>query len=180
MEVILAIGVFALTIVAVIGLLGPIAQQVRDLQDTRIANSLPAPIREELNRLGFGFFVAINGSGDGVVNPAITENTPIDLFGSEDGSVVSIGRENDGNAPGIPNAARYFLVEVFLAAPEDNPDENLSYTTSPPDAHIAFRVKISWPYHARTGPGDEEFEKVAEDDRRTFEYFTAIVVGEPF
>ncbi len=174
-EVILAIGVFALTIVAVIGLLGPIAQQVRDLQDTRVANSLPGPIREELNRLGFDDFVKIN-DGEGTVSESINTTTPIDLYGTEDGSLVSIGQDD---APPIPLAERYFLVEVFLAAPVDG-GETLSYKTDPPDAHIAFRVKISWPYHVRTGPDDEDFELVAPENRRDFEYVTAIVVGEPF
>ena len=178
-EVILAIGVFALTIVAVIGLLGPISQQVQDLQDTRAANRLPPPIREELNRLGFDYFVNINASGVASVRAGLSESSPVVLFGNEDGTIVSIGQEVDSSAPPIPEAARYFLIEVFLAAPINGP-ENLSYDTDPPDAHIAFRVEISWPYNARTGPGDDNFEPVAEEDRRNFEYYTAVVVGEPF
>ncbi|MGE9289861.1 MAG: type IV pilus modification PilV family protein [Puniceicoccales bacterium] len=177
-EVILAIGVFALTIVAVIGLLGPIAQQVRDLQDTKVANSLPAPIREELNRLGFDHFVTISGTGTATVQN-VSETTPLELFATEDGSIVTIGQGNDTDAPAIPEASEYFLIEVFLAAPVDG-GENLSYNTNPPDAHIAFRVNISWPYHVRTGSGDTDFETTAAEDRRNFEYFTAIVVGEPF
>ena len=168
-EVILAIGVFALTIVAVIGLLGPIAQQVRDLQDTKVANSLPGPIREELNRIGFEYFVTVASDGTSLKNVF-----PTVLFGTMDGSRV-IGYTaldgtvitRDGNAPpGIPGDERYFLIEVTAAT------GNLKYNDG--DAHVAFQVDISWPYRLPDG------SEVEAEDRRSFEYFTAIVVGEPF
>jgi len=169
-EVILAIGVFALTIVAVIGLLGPIAQQVRDLQDTKVANSLPAPIREELNRIGFTYFV-----NDTFTD---TQNLPTVLFGTEDGARV-VGYtgdlENpgavitrDGQAPaGIDQDDRYFGIELTVPG-----STNLQYNAG--DAHVAFKVEISWPVYL---PGGAFVEP---EDRRTFEYYTAIVVGEPF
>ncbi|MEM0965113.1 MAG: hypothetical protein AAGJ81_03030 [Verrucomicrobiota bacterium] len=176
-EVILAIGVFALTIVAVIGLLGPIAQQVRDLQDTKVANSLPAPIREELNRIGFQYFVLQNLNG--------TQNLPAVLFGTEDGSRV-VGYQGtidgpgaviprDGSAPpGIDAADRYFGIEII----QPDPSSNLAYNNG--DAHVAFEVRITWPFNIKTGVGANDFETVAEEDRSEFTYFTAIVVGEPF
>jgi len=52
---------------------------------------------------------------------------------------------------------------------------NLEYQDG--DAHVAFRVLISWPYKLPQMAADE-FVDFA--DRSTFEYFTAIVVGEPF
>ncbi|MBC2604186.1 type IV pilus modification PilV family protein [Puniceicoccus vermicola] len=168
-EVILAIGVFALTIVAVIGLLGPIAQQVRDLQDTKVANSLPAPIREELNRIGFEYFVDVKSDGT-----ALKGVFPTVLFGTMDGSRV-IGYTaldgtvitRDGNSPpGIPEDERYFLIELTAAT------GNLNYNDG--DAHVAFQVDISWPYRLPDG------STVQPEDRKNFEYFTAIVVGEPF
>ncbi|MFP4358386.1 MAG: hypothetical protein ACLFSZ_08135 [Puniceicoccaceae bacterium] len=183
-EVILAIGVFALTIVAVIGLLGPIAQQVRDLQDTRVANSLPAPIREELNRVGFEHFVEVSGGSTEPASGAFPSNLSEDegepgpclvLYGTDDGSkvVVQAGADVDPNADTgtleIPEEERYFLVQVFPAT------GNLRYQEG--DAHIAFRILISWPYKT---PGTAPDQFVDFDDRRTFEYRTAIVVGEPF
>jgi len=170
-EVILAIGVFSLTIVAVIGLLGPIAQQVRDLQDTKVANTLPAPIREELNRIGFQYFV-----DDAFTT---TENLPTFLFGTEDGARV-IGYDGTLEAPGsvilrdgvapdeIPSAEQYFGIEI--EAPD--PGGNLSYNAG--DAYVAFRVEISWPNRLPDG------SFVEPENRQTFEYFTAVVVGEPF
>lgn len=193
-EVILAIGVFALTIVAVIGLLGPIAQQVRDLQDTKVANSLPAPIREELNRLGFQYFVTVGSGSTSLYEPAFPSslgggaNGPqgeagnsLVLYGTEDGGrvVVQGGAIYQGEAEVSPNAdsgsmaladdQRYFMVQIFPAT------GNLSYKDG--DAHVAFRVAISWPYKL-TGMGADDY--VSFEDRRTFEYYTAIVVGEPF
>lgn len=176
-EVIIAIGIFAATIVAVIGLLGPISQQVRDLQDTKVANSLPSPILEELNRVGFDFFVSINNSGVGSVNGSISEDDPIELYATADGSVVSMASDPDALA--IPEAARYFLIEVYLAAGVDD-GENLSYKTDPADAYIALKVDISWPFYIRTGPGDSDFVEVDSADRRNYEYYTAVVAGEPF
>lgn len=177
-EVVLAIGVFALTIVAVIGLLGPIAQQVRDLQDTKVANSLPAPIREELNRIGFQYFVTVNDDSTSLNSG----NFPTALVATMDGSRV-IGYDGtfdnlgnviprDGVSPtGIDEDEQYFAIEISPGT------GNLAYNSG--DAHVAFLVKISWPYKLRTGVDDNP-EVVAEEDRQTFEYPTAIVVGEPF
>lgn len=166
-EVILAIGVFALTIVAVIGLLGPIAQQVRDLRDAKVANSLPGPIREEMNRLGFNFFVDEDLT-------AAREDVP-PLFATPDGAEV--GLEAD-----IEPEQRYFLIE--LTQPEDpgtpdpgDPDvADLSY--QPGDAHVTYQVTISWPYILPDGSGTGV--EVAPEDRQSFSYYSAIVVGEPF
>tara|TARA_R100000027_G_scaffold29244_1_gene21269 strand:- start:3485 stop:4039 length:555 start_codon:yes stop_codon:yes gene_type:complete len=168
-EVVLAIGVFALTIVAVIGLLGPIAQQVRDLQDTKVANSLPSPIREELNRIGFQYFV-----DDAFTE---TENLPTSLVASMDGSRVigytgdfsNLGTviPRDGVTPtGIDVNDQYFAIELTEGT------GNLDYNAG--DAHVAFLVEISWPYRLPDGT------IVDLEDRQTFEYPTAIVVGEPF
>lgn len=183
-EVILAIGVFALTIVAVIGLLGPIAQQVRDLQDTKVANSLPAPIREELNRVGFEHFVDVSPGSTSLLGGAFPSNFGDEegesgpclvLYGTEDGGRVVV-QEGAGVTPNagagalqLPAEDRYFMVQVFPAT------DNLQYQDG--DAHVAFRVVISWPYKL---PGMAANDYVDFADRRTFEYHTAIVVGEPF
>lgn len=194
-EVILAIGVFALTIVAVIGLLGPTAQQVRELQDFKVANTLPGPIREELNRLGFGYFVEVSADGTALKADAFPSsfsaleveedpdgdgsNEPyLVLFGTEDGSRVVV-QSGAGNPVVTPNAdvgslsladdERYFMVQIFPA------EDNLVYQDG--DAHVAFLVMISWPYKLPE-MGSNDFVNV--EDRSTFEYFTAIVVGEPF
>lgn len=174
-EVLLAIAVFGLTIVAVIGLLGPTAQQVRDLEDLKVVNTLPAPIREELNRLGFTYFV--NDSLDDV------QNFPVYLYAPADGSRVvaydsqggtSIATNQGGDVPltAIEPRNRYFEIEITPGT------GNLEYNDG--DAYVAMNVEISWPNNLPTGPNAGDFETVDEDDRSTFEFPTAIVVGEPF
>ena len=193
-EVILAIGVFSLTIIAVIGLLGPIAQQVRDLQDTKVANNLPAPIREELNRIGFVYFVDVQAGGTELIIGANTfpeedddGNRYLALYAPIDGSRAVVQEEATGQdgTPVNPNAEtanfgleendRYYEIRIYPAAGNDNAtpaDNNLRYNDG--DAHVAFRVQITWPFTLPDG------NVVDEENRRDFEYFTAIVVGEPF
>lgn len=188
-EVILAIAVFGLTIVAVIGLLGPAAQQVRDLQDLKVANSLPGPIREELNRVGFLYFV----------NDTLTDtqnlDPPLYMYAPEDGSrVVAYTDRNgvtvadppdagNGYIPpdGIPQNRRYF--EIRVEDPENPLDgaaanDELWYTEG--SAYVALKITISWPNNLPTGQNPSDFSTVDEQDRTTFEYYTAVVAGEPF
>lgn len=174
-EVVLAIGVFALTIVAVIGLLGPIASQVRDLRDSKTANHLPTPIREELNRLGFESFV-----NDGFAAIA-SDHSPIQtgdiptgrtilasLVATQDGSEVAEASQTSR----VPADERYFLIQI-LAPPAPGPGTaDLRYQSG--DAHVTFEVEISWPYRLPDG------SLVAYENRQTFSYYTAIVVGAPF
>jgi hypothetical protein len=185
-EVILAIGVFSLTIIAVIGLLGPIAQQVRDLQDTKVANNLPAPIREELNRIGFINFVDIEAGAatlviDGSTFPETDDegNRYLALYAPMDGSRAVVqeaaGVNPNADTPdfGVEVQDRYYEIRIFPAAGNNNaPGNNLRYNDG--DAHVAFRVQITWPFTLPDG------NVVDEENRRDFEYFTAIVAGEPF
>ncbi len=171
-EVILAIGVFSLTIVAVIGLLGPVTRQIRDLQDLKVANTLPAPIREELNRMGFDSFVndALTAIlpdwtvADGQSVPA-DETAVATLVATADGGEVA-EIDSDRVEPG----GQYFSIQVIK--PEAG--SNLEYKEG--DAYVAFKILVSWPY--RLPPDGEAVVDI--ENRRTFEYFTAIVMGEPF
>lgn len=174
-EVVLAIGVFALTIVAVIGLLGPIASQVRDLRDSKTANNLPSAIREELNRLGFESFVNANFTAIASDHTAIqTSDIPTgrtilaSLVATQDGSEVAEASQTTR----IPQDERYFLIQVMAPPAPTGDAADLRYQSG--DAHVAFEVEISWPF--RLGDGS----LVAYENRQRFSYYTAIVVGAPF
>lgn len=192
-EVVLAIGVFAITIVTVLGLLTPLAREVREIRDRQAASKTTGAIDQELNRLGYEAFVD--------VNTFTLEREVVDMVVRYDGSLATINPDTPGlegadsdeafraNRREIPAQNQY-----FLARAETFPDGSLAFREAPdPDAHVAFRVTVVWPFRD-PGFSDREFPELPGDDRddpgraiqdwadenrlSTFTYNTAIVIGQ--
>lgn len=181
-EVIIAIGVFSVAVVGVISLLSPITSQVRQLKDSKIANNLRAPIREELNSMKFTSFVNEDFTAiasdwlDNVVNPTIDRPAQYptvlaSLVALQDGSRVNEIGWAETNAL-IPRDDQYFLIQVLEPQPPANTDvADLRYAAN--DAHVAFNVEISWPFRLSGGA------EVPYANRKKFSFFTVVAAGEP-
>ena len=175
-EVVLAIGVFAITIVTVLGLLTPLAREVREIRDRQAASKTTGAIDQELNRLGYEFFVNM-GSFD-------LEQEVVDMVVRYDGSLATaLQPASAANNPRtIPDENQY-----FLARAETFPDgSNLAFQGAPnPDAHVAFRVTVVWPFRDPGFPNrglpplNDTIQDWADENRlSTFTYNTAIVIGQ--
>lgn len=126
-EVLVAVGICAVTVVAVVGLYGPALVAVRETTDRQVASRLVQDVRAELRRAGF----------DSVA--AATTGEPLRLTAR-----ATAGRVSPlGGDCAIPPAERHFLIEVSRAA---KPESSA--------ACLVLEVRVSWPF-ADGGDGRE-------------------------
>ncbi|MFA6288380.1 MAG: hypothetical protein WC661_13435 [Opitutaceae bacterium] len=133
-EVVVAVGIFAIGIVGVLGLLSPSIKSVSEVGDTAVANRLADNIQVELERLGFTY----------ISDPARlgTSSNTLTLVANRDGSrvLLSTVADNDvvnGSPPGILNRNRYYGITVQQLS-------SLPYTAG--SGFIALSVRVVWPY----------------------------------
>ena len=144
-EVVVAVGIFAIAVVSVIGLLGPISQSVANVKDGDDASRVSSIVQAELQRLGVA---AVNGflgagtslyasrSGDKIGPDVATAPWDADVPDLNGNSVVD-AFERD--------AQKFF--EIRLRA---NP--TLSFIAAT-DGFLAINVELRWP--AFSGDGNK-------------------------
>lgn len=144
-EVVVAVGIFAIAVISVIGLLGPINQSVANVKDGDDASRVVSIIQAELQRIGVA-----------QVNTYLGANTA--LYASRDGAKIGIDDTNapwnadvpdldgDSNVDNFEIEAQKFF-EIKLRA---NPD--LPYTAAT-DGFLALNIELRWP--AYTGDGNK-------------------------
>jgi len=159
-EVVIAVAVFAGAIVAILGLLGPLMQNTREVLDSATAARLADSVDAELERLvrdpNFGFeWVEEQTSGEDF----------IELFGLQDGSyiVVADAAKNDpvtGKPRGILARDRYFRIVIRqLDAPASS------------DTFLALSIRAEWPYAV---PAGENGVTTDETERQWFAFNTGL------
>jgi len=137
-EVIIAVGVFAVAVVVILALLPSMSRQAMDSADTLVAQSFPDSVRAELSRL------AANGGFD-----ALADRLPVMAAPLVDGLSLVAARDArrlyspDYLPPPVavqlPPAEQYFFVEVWrFSQPPLRHD--------PTSAVLAAYVRVSWPY----------------------------------
>lgn len=144
-EVVVAVGIFAIAVISVIGLLAPINQSVADVKDGDDASRVASMIQNELQRVGVG---AVNGF--------ITGNQT--LYASRTGSKIGLDNQlapwnvdvPDLNGNGSTeafeiNAQKFF--EIRLSA-----NSALPFTAAT-DGFLALNIELRWPGY--TGDGNQ-------------------------
>ena len=152
-EVVVATGLLAFSIVAVIGLIGLTSRSVTDVQDYGTASQLSAAIQEELLRESFD-------------NIAVGITSPIILYASKTGDrvVLEQNRQNDpvsGTPPGMSPRDRYFIIEisrignpVTIGATGAQLDWEKQVTYDPlVSSFVTLKVQVRWPHAVPLGPG---------------------------
>lgn len=127
-EVLVAVGICAVAVVAAVALFGPAVRATREVGDRRAAVRLAETVDAELRRGGYA-----------LVSAALAGGGVLELVARADGSQVVPLADADhepvpGAPPGIPVAARYFRVEV---APALRPAAEA--------ACLVLEVRVSWP-----------------------------------
>lgn len=128
-EVVVAVGIFAIAIVSVIGLLGPINKTVSEVKDFDDASRVVAAIQSQL-QTSYEFDEVIDFFGQ-------------KIYASRDGSKV--GSDEEGGADWQNNAEKFFAVTIIRnteLSPEDN-DGTAGY--------LAFTIKLQWPEYTPGG-----------------------------
>ena len=139
-EVILAVGIFALTVPTTVALLAVLGRQGAMSAEARIAQQMAGSVRLELIRLAKTDFESLAAAV-----PVMT-STPapgLALVATHDGSRL---HSRDYLAPGtaLASADQYFLVECwrFGGGP-------LQFNSG--KAFLALFVRVSWPYQLADG-----------------------------
>ncbi|EIP99895.1 prepilin-type N-terminal cleavage/methylation domain-containing protein [Opitutaceae bacterium TAV1] len=146
-EVVVAVGIFAIAVVSVLGLLVPITQSVSDVRDTDNATRVAGIVQAELQRLGFSVVEANlwpNVPNDSTFDPTDTGTPPLAFFASRNGDKVGI-YEGSGvwkltstgsETTAAANAQKFF--EIVLL-------ENTAITPSSTPGFLAFTMRLRWP-----------------------------------
>ena len=156
-EVIVAIGVFSLVILAVFGLLTPLFRDSTAVIESSTATRLAEGINRELERVGGNtvstlgatvLYLVATSDGGRVLR---TQQT---ATGGNPSSNAAFPAENDLDAtpvPGIAQRDRYYLVEVRLLANDGaDTDDNIYYQAN--DGAVPVEVRVTWPFYSPTTP----------------------------
>jgi type II secretory pathway pseudopilin PulG len=141
-EVVVAVGIFALAIVGVIGLLGPTTRSVADVSDSDAATRVVSTIQAALQQR-----VASSSTGFTSLGSALQVGTTInyDFFATKDGRLV--GKEADFSTAGLTNSDKFFEFALLR-------NKSLSGTDNSGDAsagYLAFTISLRWPAYLANG-----------------------------
>jgi prepilin-type N-terminal cleavage/methylation domain-containing protein len=153
-EVVVAVGVFAVGIVAVLGLLSPVSRSVAAVADRDKAAQLGDAIQTELARLRDSQTATASLTKLDVFAALVPAGGTLNLVASRDGAHAI--RESDagndtvtGSPPGIAKRDRYFLVVVSR-----QPSPLGDYTDG--SGFLALTLTVKWPYQIATGAGADD------------------------
>lgn len=154
-EVVVAVGLVAASLVAVLGLLAATTHSAAELSDAQGGASLDGSVQGELERLKDSLGLA----GLSRLVPPGGSTTPLRLVGTRDGLRVRCVDPADPAAnrslcdpalPGIANRDRYSLIEL-TRLPE--------WETGADSGFVAVCARCTWPYELPLGaatPGASE------------------------
>jgi len=146
-EVIIAVGLFAASVTAVIALLPAVTRQGAVTTDTLAAQRLPEALKVELSRLAAMGFDSLAGQVPVMSQPM---GAGLAFVATRDAAQLH-ARDYLPPVTGlIPEPEQYFLIECGRF-----PDEPLRYDAQ--KHSLALAVRVSWPYRlpGSTVPTDE-------------------------
>ena len=169
-EVVIAVGIFAISIVAVIGLLGPTNKSVADVRDTddatRVINAIQSKLQTIAQTSKYPLttstqsgFVYIGSTYLQLASQVQSDdaNTSFDpstktyiLFASRDGSRIgAYNDQNVWNGETPANSLKYFEVELIR---NDAAPAVLSPVTNDATAgFLAYTIRLRWPAYTPDG-----------------------------
>jgi hypothetical protein len=148
------VGVFAVGIVAVLGLLSPVSRSVAGVADQDKAAHLGEAIQTELARLRDSQTATSSLTKLDAFAALVPAGGTLNLVASRDGAHVI--RESDagndtvtGSPPGIAKRDRYFLIVVTR-----QPSPLGDYTNGA--GFLALTLTVKWPYQITAGSGADD------------------------
>lgn len=155
-EVVVAVGIFAIAIVGVIGLLSPVNQSVSEVREADDASRLIGVIQAKLQNLSFDSIKAAlqdsdPDAGSSLYDPTVDTRA---LFASRDGSIVGTyaatspdiwGANGTRTTKEEKDALKFFELVLIRNA-------TLSPTTNDATAgYLAFNIRLRWPAFTAEG-----------------------------
>ena len=155
-EVVVAVGIFAVSIIAVIGLLAPTNKNiaaVRDTDDTsRVVSAIQSKLQDKaLETNGFttvGGFLQTSAPADPADGNEYTN--ALTLYASRDGTRVGLANGTNPNGTAIFSNASQKYFEIVLirnTALSSNSGTNLDANAG----YLAFTMRIRWPAFTAEG-----------------------------
>ena len=142
-EVVIAVGLFALGITVMLALLPMLVRQGQESSDRLIAQRLPDAVQAELKRLAAGGFDALAGEAPVMGSPL---DNGLALVATHDGARLQSRTYLPPTSGRIAEEEQYFLVECWQF-----PDGVLRYDGA--QSSLALCVRVSWPYRVPGAPG---------------------------
>ena len=132
-EVVVAVGIFALAIVGVIGLLGPTSKSITDVADNDSATRVISAIQSGLQKAGF---TSVRNRLDGTI-----------FYASKDGSKVAVGTDAVWTTDRSEKFFEFTLVRNETLSPSSpaTADDSAGY--------LAFTIVLKWPAFAPSADG---------------------------
>lgn len=140
-EVVVAVGIFALAIVGVIGLLGPTSKNITNVSDSDSASRVIAVIQSGLQKAGY----------DSIKNALNAPSTQ--FYATKDGSKVGVSTDTTLWTGG-QNQEKFF--EFKLVRNGDSPATGNGLSPKANDdtaGFLAFTIVLKWPAYAPTADG---------------------------
>lgn len=171
-EVVVALGIFAIAIVGVLGLLSPTTGLVSETIDSGTASRLADTVNAEVERAGYDTVRGLLLLGSELDDDGrIVANR---LLANRAGDVIASQNQLTGNQSLLLQADRFF--EIVLVR-----NEVLSPNTAANDStagFLAFSVRVTWPTQVADGTVDEQgipgFVVVPRADRSVFTFNAAV------
>jgi type II secretory pathway pseudopilin PulG len=147
-EVIVAIGLVAVVLIALLAAFGPMARSAGNAADAQVAGRLAGNIQLELERLQ----AELGLEGLAAAVPPAGSAAPLLLVATRDGQRVlradgaALATDHALNEPALPGIARrdrYFVAEVTQQL-------DLPYVAGA--GFLAVSVRVQWPYRQPVGP----------------------------
>lgn len=155
-EVVVAVGVFAIAIVSVIGILAGVGKSVTEVSDADKAARLIGVVQSRLQASPFNAIAGSLKTASEVAGESATYNPTGDsdvFFASEDGAIVAPydnsawGKASGGaNTSDAANALKYF--ELTLIRNETLSPSGPSDTSA---GFLAFNIRVRWPAFLSNG-----------------------------
>jgi hypothetical protein len=139
-EVILAVGIFALTVPTTLALLAALGRQGTTSAEVRIAQRLPGSVRLELARLAEASLEDLAAAAPVMTSPP---EPGLALVATRDGARLHAS-EYLPPAAVLALADQYFLIECWRFG-----EEPLQFDSD--KAYLALYVRVCWPYRLADG-----------------------------
>jgi len=153
-EVIVAVALFASSVVVVLALLPALTRRGAETTDRLVAQRLPDAIQVELTRLAAPGFDVLAGRMPLMGAPP--ENG-LAMVSTRDGSRLQALDDLPPTDGRMPEQAQYYLIECWRF-----PDGPLQYDVA--QSAMALTVRVSWPYRqpgtTATTPADSRHELI--------------------
>lgn len=154
-EVVIAVGIFAVSIAVIVGLLPTLTRQTADAAELRVAQALPEAVTAEIRRLA-------GTSLDSFAGSLPTMSTPLQggyaFVANRDGSRLHAVASPPATREMLPSAEQYFFVEAWKFS-----QASLAFSST--SSVLPLYVRVTWPYH---NPGAATATPIESRSRFTF------------